>query len=158
MKTVIVYVDNQGAIEKIARLIGNALPVSKVTLINLKKTDTCNLENYDVVILGSSAQSLRTNREMRSFINRNVWTLLRKELGLYVYDSQHHNTAHLPDFAFPDELKAHSKSCRVIGRPPDYQSIGFIDKLLARRRQRSLENESDINTAHLNTFIEEMLR
>jgi len=158
METVILYVCKHGTTEKIAQIIGDSLPIGNATIIDLKKVEEYNIEHFDTVILGTSTHSGKINRKMRSFISKNAWTLLRKQLGLYLYSNDKNNAAQLLDYAYPNELKIHSKSCRVIGGEFNYDGMSFIEKTLARKILNKGKSASEIDNSQLIAFIEEMTK
>ncbi|MBV2245854.1 MAG: flavodoxin domain-containing protein [Lentimicrobium sp.] len=156
MKTVILYVCKHGVAGKIAQLIRDSFPVGEITIIDLKKVDDFNIEHFDIVILGTSTNSGKINRKMHSFISKNAWTLLRKQLGLYLYCKDKTNATRLLDHAYPYELKLHSKSCRAICDEVNYKRVGFIERTIVRRISNRFKFEIQPDGYQLNAFIKEM--
>ncbi|MFA7043647.1 MAG: flavodoxin domain-containing protein, partial [Bacteroidales bacterium] len=84
MKTIIIYATHHGTTETVAHLIWSKLDSQSTELVNIKKAKHLDLNDYDVVIIGSSIHAGHNQISIRNFCKKNMPELLEKHLGLFL--------------------------------------------------------------------------
>ncbi len=82
MKTAVIFATKYGFTEKCANLLSEGLGC-ETKLINLKKEKVGELDNFDVVVLGSSVYAGKLQKEMIDFIGSEKERLITKNVALF---------------------------------------------------------------------------
>lgn len=83
MKTLVVYSSKYGATEKCAKILKDKLGES-CSLSNIATDDHPSLEDYDVVMIGSSVYAGKMRADIISFVNDNETLLKSKNIGIFL--------------------------------------------------------------------------
>lgn len=85
MRTLIIHDSLYGNTEKIAREIGNHIPLSKV--ISVKEAVVSDLKSIDLLIIGSPVHGGRPKQDLQSFLNQIPKNGL-KDVSVAVFDTR----------------------------------------------------------------------
>ena len=69
MKILVAYFSKTGNTEKVAQSIKNGLEGQEVDLKPIKDVDSSNLNNYDLIFLGSGIYASRVNKSLSNLVN-----------------------------------------------------------------------------------------
>lgn len=82
MRTLILYLTNNGQTKKIAEHIGSQLSDQQVTIASLKNL-TLSLQDFDQIIIGASVRYGHFKPALEQFINQHYAVLQQKKSGLF---------------------------------------------------------------------------
>lgn len=152
MKTLIAYSTTHGCTEKTANQLKQYLG-ENITLVNLKKNPTPELEQFERVIIGGSIHAGQIQKRVKLFCYGNLEALKSKELGLFICCMEKGPTAHkqLMD-AFPEELLDCSKATACFGGEFDFNKMNFFEKMIIKKVAHVKENVSNIDPESIKKF------
>ena len=157
MKTAIVYVSKHGTTEKTALKIKQGLGETSTELFNLRNSSLIDLSNFDQVIVGGSIHAGMIQNCVKDFCNKNTSTLLEKRLGLFIscfYEGEIAQTQ--LEKAYPEMLKKHAISCKVMGGEMLLEKMNFFEKLIVKKVAGINQTDSKIKHENIEAFINEM--
>ena len=157
MKTAIVYVSKHGTTEKTALKIQEGLGISATQLFDLKKSSSLDLSQFDQIIIGGSIHAGMIQNRIKDFCNKNAVLLLEKRLGLFIscfYEGEIAQTQ--LEKAFPEVLRKHAISCKVMGGEMLLEEMNFFEKLIVKKVAGVTQTDSNIKNENIEAFINEM--
>jgi len=157
MKTAIVYVSKHGTTEKTAQKIQEGLGKSTTQLFDLKKSSSLDLSQFDQIIIGGSIHAGMIQNRIKDFCNKNSVHLLEKRLGLFIscfYEGEIAQTQ--LEKAFPEILRKHAISCKVMGGEMLLEQMNFFEKLIVKKVAGVTQTDSKIKHENIEAFINEM--
>ena len=156
MKTAIVYCSKHGTTEKIAGLIADKLDGEEVSVINLDKDNGPDPEIFDRIIVGGSIHEGSIQKRVKQFYTKNLQTLLRKELGLFICYLNKEKQNEQFEHAFPQELREHSKARGYFGGELLFERMNFLDRWIVRIVAKKKENVSEIDYPAIDRFVADL--
>lgn len=86
MKALIAFGSRYGSSTEIAEEIGKIMENQgvEVNLVNLRKNKVDNINNYDLIVVGSGIKMGKWTKEPLKFLNKNKSTLQDKKVALFV--------------------------------------------------------------------------
>lgn len=81
MKKLIVYTSKTGTTEKCIKNISEKL--KDITIVNLDKRDI-DIDEYDLIIIGTSIRMGMINKKVKKFINKNFHILMNKNVAYFI--------------------------------------------------------------------------
>jgi len=157
MKTAIVYVSKHGTTEKTVHKIRKGLGEANTVLFDLKKSSLIDLSQFDQIIVGGSIHAGMIQNRVKDFCNKNSLTLLEKRLGLFISCFYEGETAQTQlEKAFPEILRKHALSCKVMGGEMLMESMNFFEKLIVKKVAGITQSESKIKNENIEAFIQEI--
>jgi menaquinone-dependent protoporphyrinogen oxidase len=157
MKTAIIYTSTHGTTEKVARMIQSAMGEENVELFNLKTGDAIDLHEYEKVIIGGSVHAGNIQKRIKDFCRNNMVGLLQKHLGLFLccmYDGDIAVTQF--NTAFPELLRSHSSSNKLVGGEFLMDKMNFFEKFLIKKISGVTESVSKIDEAKVQELVDAM--
>lgn len=131
MKSVVIYTTRYGSTAEVAGKLAGAC---NADLIDLAKTNTVNLEQYDVVFLGSPIFSSNLAGKMKKFCDENSTALLNKRLYLFICCAHEGEEARKQiDVAWPEQLVAHAADKTVLGGAVILEKYNFLIRALMKK-------------------------
>ena len=132
MKTLILYATKYGATKTLAEKIAAKMPGEAA--IQEVSDPAVNLSEYDSIILGTSIYMGKSRKQMKTFIQNNLPTLLQKRIGLFLSCLQDENDSVSRQFqiAFPKELRDHALCLAALGGVVDRNRLSKFDGLIMR--------------------------
>ncbi len=157
MNTAIVYVSKHGTTEKTVREIQQGLGEANTQLFNLKSSSQIDFSQFDQVIVGGSIHAGMIQNRVKDFCNKNTVTLMEKRLGLFISCFYEGETAQMQlDKAYPEILKKHTISCKVMGGEMLLEKMNFFEKLIVKKVAGITQTDSKIKHENIEAFINEM--
>jgi len=144
MKNVIIYSSKHGFTKKCAEMLKEGLKDGS-NLINLKDNPIIDLNDYQVIILGSSVYAGNIQKDMKEFINNNLKVLLEKNTGLFTCNMHKREEAEEQlKKVFPLELIERSFVVTFFGGGFDFSKMNFIEKQIVKKIVKISENTENI--------------
>lgn len=157
MKTAIIYISKHGTTEKVARQIAEKLKIEENDIINFRKDRNPDITNYERVIIGGSIHAGMVQRRVKDFCEKNLDTLMNKEVGLFLsamdkdrYEEEFNN-------AFPEKLRNHCKAKAVTGGEFNFEKMNFLEKAIVKKVGNVDKSVSDINYQEIERFTNELI-
>ena len=156
MKNVIIYSSKHGFTEKCAEMLKEGLRDGS-DLINLKENPKIDLNNYQVIILGSSVYAGNIQKDMKEFINNNLKVLLEKNTGLFTCNMHKREEAEEQlKKVFPLELIERSFVVTFFGGGFDFSKMNFIEKQIVKKIVKVTENVENIEQENIKMMQEKI--
>lgn len=133
MRTAICYVSKHGATERVARRLGELLVEADTQFFNLKDSPRPDLDGFDRVIVGAPIYAGVVLPEAQTFCREYEAQLLTKPLGLYLCAMNAEQFDKEFDQAFPEALRRHARSTRIVGGAFDFKRMNFVERFIVRR-------------------------
>lgn len=153
MKTLIVYSSKYGTTEKCAKLVGSKLEGEK-TYHNINSTESLNLVNYDIILIGTSVYFGKVNSKIQKFINNNKNMLLTKKVGVFLTcfeggDKVEKNFSS----AYPEWLLKHSFTRERLGYEFYHDKMSVMDRFVTKNLIKVKKSTSNLFDKNINAFI-----
>jgi menaquinone-dependent protoporphyrinogen oxidase len=156
MKTAVIYATNHGTTEKVAQMIREQLGEDNADLINLKNNPMPDLSDYDQVFLGGSIHAGNIQNRVKKFYQQNMVDLLGKPLALFLCGMNKQQFQEEFDGAFPEVLRKHAISKKMVGGEFLFDKMNFIEKALVRKISGINETVSDIEVEKIRELVTDM--
>lgn len=157
MDTAVIYATTHGTTRKAAGMIMQEMGDPDIALFELGKDKKPDLAMFGRIIIGGSIHAGRIQASVRNFCRQNMVELLQKEIGLFLcgmnvpeYKTQFEN-------AFPQLLRSHAKSSRVVGGEFLFDKMNFFQKLIVRKVSGINQSVSRIDESAIGEFAREMV-
>jgi len=133
MKNMILYVTGHGCTEKYADFIAGYLDGDS-EVKNLRKQKDVDLEAADTVIIGGSIHAGGIQKAVKKFCAKNMKTLLKKRLGLFICCMEEGESAKKQfDNAFPQELRDHAQAEGCFGGEFDFDKMNAAERFIVKK-------------------------
>lgn len=158
MRTVIIYATKHGCTDKCAYTLANELETD-IKLVNLETERNINITEYEAVIIGGSIHVGMINKKVKSFIDKNLDTLSKKKLGLFLCCMYEGEKA-LEQFqnAFPEIIRNKAVAHGLFGGEFDFDKMNFLEKAIVKKVANVEQSVSNINYANIKAFAEKILK
>lgn len=157
MKTAIIYTSKHGTTEKTVYIIQQALGEVNTELFDLKNNILNDLSGFDQIIIGGSIHAGMIQNRIKDFCNKNMSSLLKKRLGLFISCFYEGETAqHQLEKAYPESLRKHAISCQIMGGEMLLEKMNFFEKLIVKKVAGITQSNSKIKYENIQTFISDM--
>lgn len=157
MKTAIIYASQHGTTELVAQMISFKLDSPDVRLFKISEAIKLDLSDYPIVILGSSIHAGRNQRSMQKFCQKNMTTLLQKQIGLFLCCMREEEAEVNMQNAYPAILRNRSLSCKVMGGEYRMDKMNFIEKFLTKKIAGVTESGSFLKLDAIDEFVQEVV-
>lgn len=156
MKGIIIYSTKHGSVEKCAEILKSKLNTD-VILVNVKKENVPNLDNFDTVMIGGSIYMGKIQKEISEFCLENLNKLKDKKIGLFtccmrngeLAEEQLNNT-------FPQELVSSAVAKKYFGGEFRFKKMNFLEKFIVKMVTKSDNNLSKLDTSKdMSMIVEE---
>jgi menaquinone-dependent protoporphyrinogen oxidase len=156
MKTAIIYSTNHGTTEKVANLIQRELEIQSVTLYNLKLSKKIDLSQFDQVIIGGSIHAGAIQGRVKEFCKKNMVTLLQKRVALFLCGMNEPEFENEFSNAFPELLRKHALSCKVVGGEFVFEKMNFIERLIVKKVSGINQSISKIDSEKVKDLVADL--
>jgi len=156
MRTAIIYASNHGTTESVARKIQQGLGEDKAQLFDLKKNKKFDLSGFEQVILGGSIHAGSVQKRIQKFVDNHRPKLLEKRLGLYLCCMDEDRAQSQFDNAYPDILRSHAISKKIMGGEFRFDRMNFIEKAMIKKIAGVDQSVSKIQEDKIHEMITEM--
>lgn len=156
MRTAIVYATKHGTTEKVAQKIKEGLGEDKVQLFNLKKDKNFDINQFEQIIVGGSIHAGNIQKSIKNFIETHTQELLQKYLGLFLCCMYEDEAQEQFDRAYPEFLRSHATSNKLIGGELLFEEMNFFEKALIKKMAGVQESVSKIDQKKIEELVTEM--
>lgn len=157
MKTIIIYATHHGTTETVAHLIWSKLDPQNTELVNIKKAKHLDLNDYDVVIIGSSIHAGHNQNSIRNFCKKNMPELLEKHLGLFLCCMMEEEEATLNlQNAYPEILQNKAFFVQILGGEYKIEKMNYVERLMLKKIAGATESQSNIKYDLIDQFVQEI--
>ncbi len=153
MNTAIIYMSKHGTTEKVAQLIGDELKTDSISLIDLRKNKSPNINNFDLVIIGGSIHAGFIQKRVKNFCIENHQLLSNKMVALFVCGMLFKEKTVELEKAFPPELSLHASEKAFLGGEFIFEKMNFLEKMIIKKVSKIEKSTSQIDKQTLNKFI-----
>lgn len=129
MKTIIIYSSKYGCTEDCAKALKSKLNGDSI-LVNLKNARAVDFQQYDWIIIGGSIYVGKIQKEVKQFCERNLKTLLTKNIALFMCCTTPEQVNDFFKSNFPSELLAHAMQTTNFGGELRQEKMGFLERKL----------------------------
>lgn len=159
MNISIIYISNHGTTEKVANLIASKLKKEKfeTVLINLRKNSKPNIDDADLVILGSSIHAGNVQKKMKKFCSLYLNQLKNKNLALFVCLMEKEKKWQEFEVAYPKELREHSFANAIAGGEFLFENMNFFERAIIKRIAKTDKSIYDLDNIAIDAFIEKII-
>lgn len=155
MNTIIIYSSKYGCTTDCARYLKAGLSGS-VTLTDIDNTNSISLENYDVVILGSSIYIGKISKIMQKFCKENADLLSKKRVGIFLCCAFPEQLTEYLAANFPPTLLKNSVVIKDFGGEARIDKMKFIDKSIMKAAIKGSHEKLKISHESMDSFIKEL--
>lgn len=153
MKTAIIFATHHGTTELVANVIGEQLINDFVDLINIDKMEHIDLTPYQRVIIGGSIHAGMIQKSVREFCSHNLEALLAKQVGLFICGMNDKQWEQELENAFPEKLRNHSDSNRIMGGEFKVEEMNIVEKFLVKKITGVSSSVSNILHDQIEEFV-----
>ena len=133
MKTAIIFASKHGTSSKVAHQLAALLGKDKTEIFNLKESVHLDLSNFESIILGGSIHAGGIQKSVRNFCTLHTVDLVQKPLGLFICCMDEQRAMSEFETAYPELLRNHAKSRKVMGGEFLFDRLNFIEKFLVKK-------------------------
>jgi menaquinone-dependent protoporphyrinogen oxidase len=156
MKTAIVYVSNHGTTEKVAQLIKNEMGGNSIAVFNLRNDKITDLAQYDCIIIGGSIHAGFIQKRIRKFCEEQMVILLQKRIALFICCMNEPEAQAEFERAFPELLRSHATSKKIIGGEFLFDKMNFLEKILVKKIGGVTQSVSRIDEGKIRELVNEL--
>lgn len=156
MNTAIIYATRHGCADKCAQTLANELDIN-TKLFNLEIENKIDFTSFETIILGGSIHAGMINKKLKSFIDKNLNTLLEKKIGLFLCCMYEGDKA-LDQFqnAFPEALRNKAQAHGLFGGELDFEKMNFLEKAIIKKIANVEKSVSNINYSNIKSFVKKI--
>ena len=158
MKTLILLSSKYGTTEKCGSLLREKLK-GEVELVNIKKGNIPELDQFDRVIIGSSVYVGKISKNISEFLLANLNTLKTKEIALFICCMAEGEEGEKEiNSVYPEELLAVAIAKGCFGGEFVFSKMNFFEKLIIKKisKKDGKEDISNISEEKINKFAEKL--
>ncbi len=156
MSTAILFASNHGTTEKVASQIATQLEEHKPIVINLKKDPNPDLTGYSTILIGGSIHAGGIQKAVTALIKNNKDVLLQKKVALFLCCMEEKKAEEEFNTVYPDWLRAHATSKKIIGGEFNFEKMNFFEKFLIKKISGVKESVSKIDNTQINALVEDI--
>lgn len=155
MKTLIAFASKYGCTEKCAKLLEKELN-GEVSLLNLKKNSSADLDAYDNIIIGGSIYIGKIQKEASEFCKNNMEGLKQKNIGLFICGMQEKEViANEIDTNYPPELLEKAIAKASFGGEFIIEKMNFLEKTIVKKVSKTTASKSEIDEDAIRYFAQQ---
>jgi menaquinone-dependent protoporphyrinogen oxidase len=156
MKILIVYMSKHGTTQKAVKHLQHLLYGHDMTIVNLEYEEVENLEEYTHIMIGGSIHLGFVQAKITGFCRKNLDTLLKKHVGLFLCCMDKDNIDHLFENSFPSELVQHAIIKKRFGGELLPGKMNFFTRFLAKRFGGVKKDVHQLDINSINEFVRKM--
>lgn len=139
MKVLIVYASKTGTTKKCANILANELNLNcDCTLCDLSNSFP-SINNYDMVVIGSSIRMGALNKKVVSFISKNETKLLNKDIGLFICNGFIESKDQILNNVFSQRMLKHAIVVDSFGGEFNFNSMKGLDKIITSKVVKNIK-------------------
>lgn len=154
MKILIAYSTKHGCTEKCADRLKNML-TGEIELLNLKNSNTIDLNNYETIIIGGSIHAGQIQKRVKKFCLNKLNMLKEKKVGLYICCMKEGKDAETEfNEAFPEELINHASAIGIFGGEFNFEKMNFLERFIVKKIAKIDKSVSKIYEENITEFVD----
>lgn len=154
MKTLIVFASTHGTTEKAVSLLSQHLS-DDVKVIDLKKEQCSNLDDFDTVIIGGSIHIGMFQRKVTKFINVYDEALMSKKIGLFLCCMKEDDDAQAQfETAYPPRLRKQAVAQSIFGGELLISKMNFFERKIIKKVSGTVTDVSSLNEVAIKEFAD----
>jgi len=156
VSVLIAYATKYGTVERVAEQIKERLSVP-TELVNLRVTQSPDVQSYDVVLLGGSIYAGRIRPQVTKFCERHHSELLTRKVGLFVsclYEGEQ-GERQIQE-SFPSWLLSHAYARYNVGGAVRFSRLRLIDRVLMQRIANMSEDFDHVKDEVMDQIVEDL--
>ena len=123
MKTLIIYSSKYGCTKKCVELLAKELNDTQIILASKCK---CNIEDFDLVIIGGSVYMGKIRKDITRFCRKNMYSLLQTKVILFASCYTPKNTSGFFTTIFDSKLLNHAIYVTTVGGEINYSKMNYF--------------------------------
>lgn len=155
MKILIVYASKYGTTEDCANLLKDKLS-GDVTIMNINQATSIDLSLFNTVIIGGSVYVGKISKKLREFCEKNMDSLSRKKLGLFLCCALVENKEQLLSDNFPQTLLKNTTVTGIFGSEARLDKMSFMDKTILKTVTKGDFSAFKISEESIDAFAKEI--
>jgi menaquinone-dependent protoporphyrinogen oxidase len=156
MRTAIIYASKHGTTEKVARKLQDGFGEEQAQLFNLKKNNNFDVTQFDQIIVGGSIHAGQIQKSVKRFLDKHTQDLLQRRLGLFLCCMHENEAENQFNTAFPEILRSHAKSKKIMGGEFLFEKMNFVEKALVKKIAGVKESVSKVDDNNITSMVDEM--
>jgi len=152
MKTIILYATKHGAAAEIAKRI--AAKIDETDVYDLKQGSIPDLDNYDLVIIGSSVYAGSFRKEAKTYLAVKADELCEKKLGLFVSGMSESESDSVFTSNVPPEVVKAAVVKDNLGGIYDPEKSNFFERFIMKIITKQSGRIDKINDDKIDKFVE----
>jgi menaquinone-dependent protoporphyrinogen oxidase len=156
MKSAIFYATNHGTTAKVAKKIQIGIGIENTELFNLKYIKKIDLSQYDKILIGGSIHAGSIQKRVSRFCKEHTFELVQKPLGLFLCCMDKEQASLEFDSVYPELLRNHAKSKKIMGGEFLFDKMNFIEKFLIKKISGVTSTKLMIEEGKIAEMVEEM--
>ena len=151
MKAIIFYATKHGAAEEIAKRIAGQ--IENAVMFDLKQEDLPSINDYDLVIIGSSVYAGSFRKEAKEFLVKNADELGEKKLALFASGMSESESSEMFKINVPEKVLQNAVIASVLGGIFDPKKSNFFERLIMKIVTKQSGYYSNITDEKINEFV-----
>lgn len=153
MSAIVIYSTKHGAAASCAEILSDKAQ-GDIIVANVK--DDPDFSGFDTVILGASVYVGKIQPEMTRFCTKNLETLLKKKIGLFISSGDHTERGREYLKLFGDNIYAHASARELFGDEIHWETMNLMEKLAMRIIKKARGSSSSLEMENISSFLERM--
>ncbi|MGI8387004.1 flavodoxin domain-containing protein [Robertmurraya sp. P23] len=156
MSILIIYTTKHGTVEKSVNLLREKF--SDVDVVNVLKDKVPGLSDYSTVVIGGSIYMGRVQKELTSFMETHLETLLSKKVGLFLCAGHPDQSVIEVEFnqAFPQNLIDHAVAKEVFGYELDFAKMNMLERFIIKKVHKVKESQFNLDETKITHFANKL--
>lgn len=158
-KMVVIYASNHGTTGKVAVMLSDLLGRKgfSVDVVNITEAKQLDLNQYNTVLLGGSIHAGTLQRSLKTFMNKNLLSLMNKRVGLFLCCMHEAEAQNEFDRAFPALIRQHAISKKIVGGEFLLEQMNFLEKMIVRKITGINHSVSKLYNEKIEQMVEEII-
>lgn len=167
MKSAIIYGSKHGTTKKCAEMIKEKLD-GEIVIININENENIDIDNYDLLMIGSSIYIGAINKGIKKFLENNKEKILNKNFGLFMVCMSEDDKVELQfKENINEDILNNAKAKINLGGEFLFNKMNFFERQIVKMVSKAdseknkiniKENISKIREDRINEFVELMSR
>jgi len=154
MKTLIVYGTKHGTTKKIVDIL-KAKIQGDVQLHDAKKRFEGDLNDYDVIIIGSSVYVGKINKELKNFVESNTKEIIEKKIGVFLVSG---DTKEIESYYqnFPEEILKKAATKGYFGFSYNGKGYNIMEKMILKMIAKNITVKEKFEEENMDKFLNDL--
>jgi menaquinone-dependent protoporphyrinogen oxidase len=156
MSILIIYTTKHGTVEKSVNQLREGF--KEVETVNLLQEKVPGLSDYSTVIMGGSIYMGRVQKELTSYMEIHLETLLTKKVGLFLCAGHPDKSIIEEEFnqSFPQRLIDHAVAKEVFGYELDFAKMNMLERFIIKKVHKVKESQFKLDETKITHFANKL--